>query len=267
MFQFFPFTNAHQLNLDWILETLKTFPRTVNNTYPDDEGNINLPTVAGMSSWNGIGADGAGNVDPLEFISDLDNAAVGLHFYRWENPDTSNNPYGAAENTGYMTGSGGGTCYSYMTANGYAVQLASNAGDYTHAIRCKDTGNPWTSWRYLMGALDISSNLVLSTTNLDLTSPFSYFAYIQNNWCFGYLEVAAAGILSGNNLLITSGLPKPLCSPIPYQFIGMIELLPATELRPCKYQVTKDGELSFSYVGNTEEAGDYIFCSFAYPIK
>lgn len=266
MFQFFPFTNAHQLNLDWILETLKTFPRTVNNTYPDDQGNINLPTVAGMSSWNGIGADGSGNVDPIEMISDLDNASTGLHFYKWENPDTDNNPYGAAENIGYMTGFGGGLCISYVSASGYAVQLANNAGDYTHAVRYKDTGNPWSVWRYIKGTIDISNDLTLDSSNIDLDQPFSKFAYIQNDWCFGYVEGVGTRILAGN-AKIMDGLPIPLCDPVPYQFIGMIELLPAAEVRPCKFQINSSGELTFSYVGNTEEAGDYIIAQFAYPIK
>ena len=266
MFQFFPFSNAHQLNLDWILETLKTFPRTVNNTYPDEEGNINLPTVAGVSSWNGIGADGFGNVNPLETVADLDNAAEGLHFYRWENPDTSNNPFGAAENTGYMTGNGEGVCISYKSANGCVVQLASNAGDYTHAIRCKEAGDPWTVWRYLMGTIDISNDIILDSTNMDLDLPFSKFAYIQNNWCFGYVQGQVTGILSGN-MLIASGLPTPLCDPIPYQFIGMLELLPSAELLPCKFMINPDGTLTFSYIGNTEEAGDVIVVQFAYPVK
>ena len=266
MFQFFPFSNAHQLNLDWILETISKLPWTVNNTYPDELHNINLPTVAGMSSWNGIGADGAGNVNPLENIADLNDAVTGLHFYRWENPDTANNPYGAAENTGYMTGSGGGVCISYVTTSGYAVQIANNAGDYTIAIRCKDAGGSWMVWRYIEGTIDISNNVTLDTTHIDTSLPVSKFAYIQNGWCFGYFQGQSAGILSGD-MTIATGLPTPLCDPVPYQFVGMLELLPATELRPCKFMIYPNGNLTFSYLGNTEEAGDVIVAQFAYPIK
>lgn len=66
MFNIFPFTNFHDLNMDWIIKSIKTLWSkavfTVNNTMPDENGNVNLPTVAGVSSVNGIGADGQGNV-------------------------------------------------------------------------------------------------------------------------------------------------------------------------------------------------------------
>ncbi|MBQ6517083.1 MAG: hypothetical protein IJI14_00085 [Anaerolineaceae bacterium] len=91
IFQFFPFSTAHQLNLDWILEELKTYPHTVNNTLPDENGNINLPQVSGMSSWNGVGADGSGNVDAYETIADMDSPGDGLHFYLFK-PSTVNTP-------------------------------------------------------------------------------------------------------------------------------------------------------------------------------
>ena len=63
MFINFPYTNAHQLNLDWILHAIKHQVKSVNNTFPDHVGNINLPGVAGVSSVDMIGADGAGNVE------------------------------------------------------------------------------------------------------------------------------------------------------------------------------------------------------------
>ena len=66
MFNLFPFTNCHDLNMDWIIQNIKAlFSKSVfsvNNTKPDENGNVNLPTVAGVSSVNGIGADGSGNV-------------------------------------------------------------------------------------------------------------------------------------------------------------------------------------------------------------
>lgn len=62
----FPYSNFHDLNMDWIIKSIKTlFTKSVfsvNNTEPDENGNVNLPTVAGVSSVNGIGADGQGNV-------------------------------------------------------------------------------------------------------------------------------------------------------------------------------------------------------------
>lgn len=62
----FPYTNFHDLNLDWILGKIKelfnTAVFTVNNTPPDDNGNVNLSGVSGVTSVCGIGADGSGNV-------------------------------------------------------------------------------------------------------------------------------------------------------------------------------------------------------------
>lgn len=67
MFDLFPFTNFHDLNMDWIIKSIKTLWSkavfTVNNTMPDENGNVNLPTVAGVSSVNGIGPNGQGNVE------------------------------------------------------------------------------------------------------------------------------------------------------------------------------------------------------------
>lgn len=261
MFQFFPFSNAHQLNLDWILETISKLPWTVNNTYPDELHNINLPTVAGMSSWNGIGADGVGNVNPAEHISDLDNAAEGFHIYHWNDPVDSNIPTDAT-----LFPAGEGYCISCANAGGYICQLSNGLGSDSLALREKNPGYPWSPWRYLMGTIDISSNITLDTTHIDTSQPFTKFAYIQNGWCFGYFQGQSAGILSGD-MTIASGLPTPLCDPVPYQFVGMLELLPATELRPCKFMIYPNGDLTFSYIGNTEEAGDVIVVQFAYPIK
>lgn len=58
----FPYSNAHQLNLDWILERISKAITSVNGTTPDENGNVNLPGVAGVSSVLGIGPDGSGNV-------------------------------------------------------------------------------------------------------------------------------------------------------------------------------------------------------------
>lgn len=66
MFNLFPFTNFHDLNMDWILKNIKSLWSkavfTVNNTEPDENGNVNLPGVSGVTSVNGIGADGSGNI-------------------------------------------------------------------------------------------------------------------------------------------------------------------------------------------------------------
>lgn len=58
----FPFTNFHDINLDWILSKLKKAVFTVNGQGPDDNGNINLAGVAGVTSVNTVGPDSTGNV-------------------------------------------------------------------------------------------------------------------------------------------------------------------------------------------------------------
>lgn len=58
----FPFTNFHDINLDWILSKLKKAVFSINGQGPDENGNINLGGVAGVTSVNGVGPDSAGNV-------------------------------------------------------------------------------------------------------------------------------------------------------------------------------------------------------------
>ena len=58
----FPYTNFHDLNLDWLIQTMRSAVFKVNNTEPDADGNVNLAGVSGVTSVNGIGADGAGNI-------------------------------------------------------------------------------------------------------------------------------------------------------------------------------------------------------------
>ena len=58
----YPYTNFHDLNLDWLIKTLRSAVFKVNNTEPDADGNVNLAGVSGVTSVNGIGADGAGNI-------------------------------------------------------------------------------------------------------------------------------------------------------------------------------------------------------------
>ena len=58
----YPYTNFHDLNLDWLIKTLRSAVFKVNNTPPDQDGNVNLAGVSGVTSVNGIGADGAGNI-------------------------------------------------------------------------------------------------------------------------------------------------------------------------------------------------------------
>ena len=81
MFNLFPFTNFHDLNMDWIIKNIKTLWSkavfTVNNTMPDDNGNVNLPGVSGVTSVNGIGADGQGNIE-LTVVNSRVHSTTGL---------------------------------------------------------------------------------------------------------------------------------------------------------------------------------------------
>ena len=262
MFQFFPFTNAHQLNLDWILETLKTFPRTVNNTYPDDQGNINLPTVAGMSSWNGIGADGAGNVDPLETISDLDNAAEGLHFYFWKDPDTAHNPY---DNDNFIATQG--FVISQKNATGYYIQLAAEMSRSCIAIRAKDAGDPWESWHYWSAyTKDESANITLNAAIVDTDEPYTVSAWTLNKWAFVYIECSSiAAVGSGDT--IASNLPLPANPGPPCYVWGAVQDINTTEIKPCRYVIGPTGLLEFSYLGHCNNAHDIISLAATYPIN
>ena len=58
----FPYSNFHDINLDWIVGKLKKAVFTINGQAPDSEGNVNLSQVSGVTTVNGVGADGAGNV-------------------------------------------------------------------------------------------------------------------------------------------------------------------------------------------------------------
>lgn len=268
MFNFFPWTNNHQLNLDWILEQLVKMPLTVNNTHPDPSTrNINLPTVAGMSSWNGIGADGAGNVDPIETKADLNLPDVGFHIYKWESPNTLHNPYSAAENAGYMTGAGGGLCFSSYTAGDYAVQLAINMGCDAIAYRHKESGNSWSSWLYSVpGVLDVSSNITLGLPScINQLQPYTAVAVITNGIASIYIEGQTSSA-AGNDDYIAGGLPVPEPSGSVGYIIGMIQDAVTTELRPCRFLVDSNGDLKFSYVGNALQAGDILTIRGNYPV-
>ena len=80
MFNNFPYTNFHNLNLDWIIKTLKLLFNTsvfsVNNVEPDDEGNV---TITGAE----LGAVGTiNNIAPVDgnvtlTASDVGAVAVG----------------------------------------------------------------------------------------------------------------------------------------------------------------------------------------------
>lgn len=269
MFNFFPWTNNHQLNLDWILEQLVKMPLTVNNTYPDPSTrNINLPTIAGMSSWNGVGADGAGNVDPIESIADLNLPAEGFHIYRWANPATLHNPYGAAENTGYMTSAGGGLCWSSFTSTDFATQLAINNGSSCIAIRTKESGDPWSTWLYIVPEiLDVSSSITLGLPScIDQLQPYNVKAVISNGIASIYVE-GSTSAAAGLNDYIAGGFPVPNDPGTGLGYItGIIQDSQTTELKPCRFLVDGNGDLRFSYMGDAANAGDVLVIRGEYPI-
>lgn len=71
MFQFYPFSNFHQLNLDWLLETVKSLPKTVNQIAPDENGNINIPGMIGGITPIENGGTGMDSVQMTDTISDI----------------------------------------------------------------------------------------------------------------------------------------------------------------------------------------------------
>ena len=104
-FNLFPYTNFHDINMDWIIKNLKTLWTksvfTVNNTPPDAEGNVNLAGVSGVTAVDGVGADGAGNVNlgAIRSINSLTPNGSGaislvtkptLTYYSFQNADFSN---------------------------------------------------------------------------------------------------------------------------------------------------------------------------------
>lgn len=68
MFNNFPYTNFHNLNLDWIVKTLKLlFSKSVfsvNNVEPDAEGNVTITgaQLGAVGTINNISPDSEGNV-------------------------------------------------------------------------------------------------------------------------------------------------------------------------------------------------------------
>ena len=245
MFNFFPFTNSHQLNLDWILMQLKKMPLTVNNTEPDENGNINLPTVAGMSSWNGIGADGAGNVDPLESIIDIDDPDPGLHFYT----------------------DGSTVIMSFNNNDDVKVQIGAPGPYESIAYRVWASGS-WSDWTFINNSLqDVSADITLGIPScIDQLQPYNTKAVIKNGMASIYIEGHVSGP-AGLNDFIAGGLPIPADAGTGLGYItGMILDSVTSTLKPCRFLIDGNGDLSFSYLGNAENAGDVLIIRGDYPV-
>lgn len=63
-----PYTNFHNLNLDWIMRKLKLAVYAVNGQPPDEDGNVELEITGGVNSVNGKTGDvelTAADVDAL----------------------------------------------------------------------------------------------------------------------------------------------------------------------------------------------------------
>ena len=245
MFNFFPFSDNHQLNLDWILMQLKKVPLTVNGTPPDKFGNINLPSVSGMSSWNGIGADGAGNVDPLENIADMDDPDPGLHFY----------------NQGEVV------IMSFNNDNDMKVQIGAPGPYESIAYRVYYSGS-WSDWTFINNSLqDVSADITFGQFScIDTLQPHSTKAVIKNGMASIYIEGytnSAAGLAQN----IASGLPIPADTGSGLGYItGMILDSVTSTLKPCRFLIDGDGDLMFSYLGNAEQAGDVLIIRGDYPV-
>ena len=243
LFNFFQYSNLHQLNLDWILETITSLPKTVNNTYPDEHGNINLPSVASMSSWNGIGADGAGNVDPVEFDIDPDDPPAGMHFY-------------------YDSGV---LCVTFNDNTGSKAEIAFPVNN---GIRYLSYNGSWSDWQFFSNEFqDVSSNITLGVPScIDQVQPHNLKAVIKNGVAYIYVEgytLRPAGL----NDFIAGGLPVPNDPGTGLGYItGMIQTAQPVELKPCRFLVDGDGDLMFSHLGNAANAGDVLVIRGEYPV-
>lgn len=244
MFQFFPFSNSHQLNLDWILETISKLPWTVNNTPPDEFHNINLPTVAGMSSWNSIGADGSGNVDPIENIGDLDSPVTGLHFYD----------------------SGSGIVISYTDGtDGFqaAFSTSTDSIEYRHI----ESGS-WTAWIDVSSALsgyqDISTDIILNNVFLDNGWSQEKYAVTKSGWCYGRI---ASRVRTGTQFAkIADGLPLPnIPNGATAAVLGTWTAFGSSNPNLLTAFINTSQELILSGSGGPANNGDTIEILFCYP--
>ena len=242
-YQNFPFSNAHQLNLDWILMTLKRFPLTVNQTSPDENGNINLPTVAGMSSWNGIGADGAGNVDPIESLVDWDAPDPGFHVY--------------SDGTYLML--------AWNNDDDVMAELVFPGPTGGIAFRTAESGT-WNDWTWIDNMCqDMSSDITLGLPScIDQFQPYNTKAWVQGGRASVYIE-GKTSAAAGANDHIAGGLPVPLTVEDGY-VIGMILDSQTSALKPCRFLIDGNGDLTFSYLGNAAQAGDVLVIRAEYPV-
>ena len=241
IFQAFPFSNAHELNLDWILEYIRKLPKTVNNTEPDENGNINLAGVSGVTSVDGIGADGAGNVNLIETIADIDNPADGFHIY--------NDSYDFV--------------FSFMDSiNSVGVQVIVEMGFTNMGLRSFDSGT-WTDWISMdPSTISLRDNIVFNPAVVDLLNATTRTCWQNGNWInlqIQFLTKAATAPM----LIIATGCPIPVATAT--LGIGMIKDSQTGETFPCQVQIDDTGVLAIGYSGQAAQAGDEITIVMTYP--
>ena len=83
----FPYTNFHDINMDWILNTIKSLKNTcvfsINGRLPDESGNVTVPQVEGVTSVNGILPDQYGNVNTNQSYQNEITLASGISSPGW----------------------------------------------------------------------------------------------------------------------------------------------------------------------------------------
>lgn len=240
IFQAFPFSNAHELNLDWILEYIRKLPKTVNNTEPDENGNINLAGVSGVTSVDGIGADGAGNIDLVESIPDWDNPGDGFHI--------------GSDGAGwyvfsFMTGSDGVQIICQETADNLLIRSCSS-GTWSNGILM----NPITQ--------DKSGTINWNPSVVDTLNVRTITCWENSNWINLQLQFLAKAA-TAPMVIIATGCP------IPQQTatlgIGMIKDVNTGATAPCQVQIDDMGVICMGYSGQAAQAGDEITIVMTYP--
>lgn len=256
LFQFFPFSNAHQLNLDWILEELKTFPHTVNGTGPDENGNINLPQISGMSSWNEIGADGSGNVDPLEIPYISLSYQPGLHFYKYD-VSILNIPPNTTE----------GLVISMCddpADTGVQIAFPSDLNTIFYRTAAART---WSAWSPIDQQIptDLSNDVIWNDSFMDPNWPRVASVIKKSGWCFARL--AGRSLSASQYAQIASNLPIPdIASGVTGQ--GFCTVYGHTDdIRAFQIYVNNTGVLSLNWSGGSTGAQDTLDMTVVYPCQ
>lgn len=221
--------------------------RSVNNQAPDINGNVNLSQVSGVTSVNGVGADGSGNVTLTP--ADVGALSASLKPVLIVNtnitPDQSGNLTLDADDVGALPDS----LNPVLTVNtnispDQSGDLTLDADDVGAVKRYTDSGT--VTWN--------NTNTDPTYSNID-----SQF-YVMDNICFVTLRFQAASALSGGMELATG---------LPLRATGSTGYMTAISTNPVgrvgRVQATLTGALAMGYSGAFSN-GDVIIINGCYPV-